>query len=393
MVGAGDPADFGGRPPRSRLARRAGQRARRSARPVARAIGVGDRRDLGRGSRWTDERLAAERARVLRRLGRWAEAAEAWQTAAAAGGGLGAIAWIEVAKLREHRLGGPGRGARRDAGGMAAAGADAARWAARTRGSRRTSVRRGATADRSASGVAAARRADGPAPATTLGGSAAAGRVIRREHGGESGTPSSPGPSHDSDAAAAPNRGRHRRRRRPPERRIEARGEHARRGTCRRRRSGRRTRSIGIAVQRRALASTAIVVGLDRHAALRAVGDQQRVARGGGSASELASVACPARSRPADADEVGARDERRRRRAARCVTRLAGREHAEQALPAEGDPSASAAGRRPTRRAAPPATGANSQPASRARPTAAPAARSDPRPAASAGCGRPASRR
>jgi hypothetical protein len=59
---------------------------------------------------WTDERLAAERARTLRRMGRWPEAAEAWQAAAAAGGGLGAIAWIEVAKLREHRLGDP-RGA------------------------------------------------------------------------------------------------------------------------------------------------------------------------------------------------------------------------------------------------------------------------------------------
>ena len=58
--------------------------------------------------RWTDERLAAERARTLRRLGRWAEAAEAWQAAAAAGGGLGAIAWIEVAKLREHKLDDPG---------------------------------------------------------------------------------------------------------------------------------------------------------------------------------------------------------------------------------------------------------------------------------------------
>jgi tetratricopeptide (TPR) repeat protein len=58
--------------------------------------------------RWTDERLAAERARTLKRLGRWPEAVEAWQTAAAAGGGLGAIAWIEVAKLREHRLGDPG---------------------------------------------------------------------------------------------------------------------------------------------------------------------------------------------------------------------------------------------------------------------------------------------
>jgi len=57
--------------------------------------------------RWTDERLAAERARTLRRLGRWAEACEAWQAAAAAGGGLGAIAWIEVAKLREHRLDDP----------------------------------------------------------------------------------------------------------------------------------------------------------------------------------------------------------------------------------------------------------------------------------------------
>jgi hypothetical protein len=59
-------------------------------------------------ARWTDERLAAERARTLRRLGRFAEAAEAWQVAAAAGGGLGVIAWIEVAKLREHRLGDPG---------------------------------------------------------------------------------------------------------------------------------------------------------------------------------------------------------------------------------------------------------------------------------------------
>jgi len=59
------------------------------------------------GAAWTDERLAAERARTLRRLGRWNEAVEAWQAAAAAGGALGAIAWIEAAKLREHRLGDP----------------------------------------------------------------------------------------------------------------------------------------------------------------------------------------------------------------------------------------------------------------------------------------------
>lgn len=56
------------------------------------------------GTTWTDERISAERARTLRRLGRYPEAVEAWQAAAGAGGALGAIAWIEVAKLREHRL-------------------------------------------------------------------------------------------------------------------------------------------------------------------------------------------------------------------------------------------------------------------------------------------------
>ena len=63
-------------------------------------------RDLA-GVRWTDERLAAERARVLRRLGRFEESAEAWVAASAGGGVLAAIAWIEVAKLREHRFGDP----------------------------------------------------------------------------------------------------------------------------------------------------------------------------------------------------------------------------------------------------------------------------------------------
>jgi len=70
----------------------------------------------GAGTAWTDERIAAERGRALRRLHRWAEAAEAWRAAAAAGGPLGAIAWIEVAKLREHRLADA-------AGALAAAGA------------------------------------------------------------------------------------------------------------------------------------------------------------------------------------------------------------------------------------------------------------------------------
>lgn len=93
--------DFGGRPPaagwQGRLANRRGGEL-----GPAPAIDTWHPHD-----RWTDERLAAERARVLWRLRRWAEAAEAWQAAAGSGGALGAIAWIEVAKIREHRLGDP----------------------------------------------------------------------------------------------------------------------------------------------------------------------------------------------------------------------------------------------------------------------------------------------
>jgi RNase_H superfamily len=94
--------DFGGRPPRGgwrgELAN--GRGGPLGPDPTTAAWASGDT--------WTDERLAAERARTLRRLGRWAEAVEAWQAAAPAGGALGAIAWIEVAKLREHRLADPG---------------------------------------------------------------------------------------------------------------------------------------------------------------------------------------------------------------------------------------------------------------------------------------------
>ncbi len=99
---------YGGRPPRSGWR---GDLANGRGGPLGPAPGAAAWDPGGAweaASRWTDERLAAERARVLRRLGRWTEAAEAWQTAAAAGGGLGVIAWIEVAKLREHRLADPG---------------------------------------------------------------------------------------------------------------------------------------------------------------------------------------------------------------------------------------------------------------------------------------------
>ena len=58
-----------------------------------------DRLDAG----WTPGRLATERARLLRRLGRYAEAEAAWLTVADAGGTLGALAWVEIAKIREHR--------------------------------------------------------------------------------------------------------------------------------------------------------------------------------------------------------------------------------------------------------------------------------------------------
>ncbi len=92
---------FGGRPPASGWR---GELANGRGGPLGPAASAGSW-DAGR--RWTDERIAAERARMLRRLGRPAEAAEAWQAAAAAGDALGAIAWIEIAKLREHQLGDP----------------------------------------------------------------------------------------------------------------------------------------------------------------------------------------------------------------------------------------------------------------------------------------------
>ena len=58
-----------------------------------------DRLDAG----WTPSRLATERARLLRRLGRYAEAEAAWLSVTDAGGTLGALAWVEIAKIREHR--------------------------------------------------------------------------------------------------------------------------------------------------------------------------------------------------------------------------------------------------------------------------------------------------
>ncbi len=60
---------------------------------------AGDRLDAG----WTPLRLTGERARLLRRLGRYVEAETAWLGVADSGGTLGAIAWVEIAKIREHQ--------------------------------------------------------------------------------------------------------------------------------------------------------------------------------------------------------------------------------------------------------------------------------------------------
>jgi tetratricopeptide (TPR) repeat protein len=48
------------------------------------------------------DRVAADRAWVLARMGRREEAAGAWEAVALDGGPLAALAWIQVAKAREH---------------------------------------------------------------------------------------------------------------------------------------------------------------------------------------------------------------------------------------------------------------------------------------------------
>jgi uncharacterized protein YprB with RNaseH-like and TPR domain len=56
----------------------------------------------GRGGPVEIADVLAARARTLRRLGRHAEAAAAWEDLATLAGSAGAAAWIEVAKIREH---------------------------------------------------------------------------------------------------------------------------------------------------------------------------------------------------------------------------------------------------------------------------------------------------
>jgi hypothetical protein len=80
------PADFGGRPGRP---------------PV---LG-GTIRTAAFDAPWTPERIAIDRAHLLRRLGRHHDATEAWEALAAGTGRSAILATIELAKLQEHRLG------------------------------------------------------------------------------------------------------------------------------------------------------------------------------------------------------------------------------------------------------------------------------------------------
>jgi len=58
-------------------------------------------------SPWTPERVAIERARLLRRMGRFDDAVAAWRDLTGRSGTVAIHAWVEIAKLREHRLGDP----------------------------------------------------------------------------------------------------------------------------------------------------------------------------------------------------------------------------------------------------------------------------------------------
>ena len=131
-----------------------------------------------RDAPWTETRMLAERARLLRRLARYRDAEAAWLGLASARGTVGALAWVEVAKLREHRLG--------DITGAIEAATAAFRL-----------VERQAWLGRPLPGLE-----------SSLGHRLArlGARSSRRRTAARSGTPNRPGASTASDAAAAPSR-------------------------------------------------------------------------------------------------------------------------------------------------------------------------------------------
>jgi hypothetical protein len=130
-----------------------------------------------RDAPWTETRMLAERARLLRRLGRFADAEAAWVALAASRGTIGALAWVEVAKLREHRLG--------DLAGALEATTAALRLAERQAWLGRPLSRLETSLGRRLARLGA--------------------RVMRARTAARSGTPARPGPSTVRDAAAAAN--------------------------------------------------------------------------------------------------------------------------------------------------------------------------------------------
>lgn len=143
---------------------------------------------LRRDAAWSVARIAAERARLLRRLGRHREAEQAWLALTAGGGTLAVLAWVEVAKAREHRLG--------DVEGALAAAVLAMRASERQRALGRPLPRLELAIGRRCvrlRGRIARRQPDRR-------------RVARRSTDARSGTPKSPGASTDSEPAAAARR-------------------------------------------------------------------------------------------------------------------------------------------------------------------------------------------
>jgi hypothetical protein len=153
------PPDFGGRP--GRYATVAAWDAAESSR---------------RDAPWTETRMLAERARLLRRLGRFGEAEIAWAALAATRGTIGALAWVEVAKIREHRLG--------DVAGAIEAATAALRLAERQAWLGRPLARLESSLAHRLARLGA--------------------RRMRSRTASRVGTPSTPGASTTSDAAAAP---------------------------------------------------------------------------------------------------------------------------------------------------------------------------------------------
>jgi hypothetical protein len=79
------PADFGGQPRRA-------------------LDGLGPPRTAAFHVPWNRERITIDRAHLLRRLGRHAEAADAWESLITGVGRTAIVASIELAKVHEHRL-------------------------------------------------------------------------------------------------------------------------------------------------------------------------------------------------------------------------------------------------------------------------------------------------